>query len=237
MGDFDLKRLIKDKLGYGGISAAAAKLGVHINTVSRWANGDCSITSQNVVRLAEILGVDATKLLQNLKGFSVSLTDLGKIETKRLNNFKLPDNPTEKPDDLVAVPILTSVQTGADVENFDKSSDSFYFPRKYLRDKLGINNAKNLHIVSAIGDSMSPAIKDGELLVVLPYENDRAIISGAIYIVNIDMVIYIKRLEITPSPNKTIMLFSDNDRYAPIIVDSSSKYNVIGRVVARFDRV
>ena len=77
------------------------------------------------------------------------------------------------------------------------------------------------------GRSMEPELQDGDIVLIkaLPvnYVNDGEIVV-AIY----DGQFYVKRIHFVDG---TVMLMSDNDEYAPIIVDPQERFEVIGKVV------
>jgi len=107
------------------------------------------------------------------------------------------------------------------------------FDTQFLQTRLGISNHKNIHTISASGDSMQPTINNGDLLFVLPFENEYNVVKdGAIYVLNCDNSIFVKRIKTNPV-KKTITLISDNKDYEPIIFcgDELDRCNIVGRVV------
>jgi phage repressor protein C with HTH and peptisase S24 domain len=150
-------------------------------------------------------------------------------------------NPPLSDDDRVPVPYMPETYAGAGggAINYDNGVEAMTFSREFLRGHLGLKQYTNLHIINAVGNSMEPLIKSGELLFVLPIENEGgAITSGAVYVVNIDNSVLVKRLEHNPK-TKAITLISDNKDYAPVAIEGNELDSciVIGRVVGHFDRI
>ena len=89
-------------------------------------------------------------------------------------------------------------------------------------DRKDVDYAFRVH-----GRSMEPELQDGDIVLIkaLPvnYVNDGEIVV-AIY----DGQFYVKRIHFVDG---TVMLMSDNDEYAPIIVDPRERFEVIGKVV------
>ena len=81
-----------------------------------------------------------------------------------------------------------------------------------------------LGIITAIGNSMSPTINEGDLLL---FQCDGSKNEGGIYIVRIDGDYYVKRLQKLPK----IRLLSDNSAYEPIEIKDLQEIEIIGRVV------
>lgn len=105
------------------------------------------------------------------------------------------------------------------VGKFVMSSDDF-------RSMSLTSSPKNVKIVKATGDSMSPTINDGDWCFVDISLNSA--ISDGIYLIRVKSVIAIKRLQNDFSGN--VIIKSDNSRYDTTNVNLTD-VNVIGRVV------
>jgi phage repressor protein C with HTH and peptisase S24 domain len=86
-----------------------------------------------------------------------------------------------------------------------------------------------LALISAIGDSMSPTIRDGDLLLV--DMRQRQVGDDAIYIIRRDSSLVAKRFQ--RLFDGTVSIKSDNPIYKEEVVpkDAASELNLIGRVV------
>ena len=121
---------------------------------------------------------------------------------------------------------------GAGAYNEDETISLISFDKQFLKSKLGIANHKNLHTISASGDSMQPTINNGDLLFILPFENENNTIKdGAIYVLNCDSSLFVKRIRTNPI-KKTLTLVSDNKDYEHIVFqgDELDMCKIVGRV-------
>lgn len=98
--------------------------------------------------------------------------------------------------------------------------------------KLGIFNSKDIEAIHAIGDSMSPTIKEDSTILV-----DRAkniLNSSGVYVVNTVSGLFIKRLAL--NPNGGVDLISDNKIYDTITMPVD-EVAIIGKVVGSLERI
>lgn len=103
--------------------------------------------------------------------------------------------------------------------------NTFAFRQDWLKAK-GLR-ADDLSIITVQGDSMSPRLQDGDL--VLLDQSDADIKSGTAYVMRIDgelLVKFIQRL-----PGDKLQVSSANQDYPPFTVDAKNTVDVIGRVV------
>lgn len=101
----------------------------------------------------------------------------------------------------------------------------YAFRRDWLARK---GNPENMRLVTVYGDSMSPTLEDGDI--VLVDLSRRRIVPGGIYAIRIEDGLMVKRLH--PLPGGRIRIISDNPSYAPIEVDPGREdFEVIGKVL------
>lgn len=102
----------------------------------------------------------------------------------------------------------------------------YAFRRDWLAKKGSI---RNLRLVNVYGDSMSPTLEDGDI--VLVDLSRKEIIPGAIYAVRLGSGLLVKRLH--PSlPKGKVRVISDNPAYGPMEVDlSDPDFEVVGKVL------
>jgi SOS-response transcriptional repressor LexA len=142
--------------------------------------------------------------------------------------------------DLIPIPFLADTYAGAGggAINYEAETSYIMLSKEFLVGYLGITKYHNLHVVTAIGDSMEPKIHSGELLFILPPENDNnAIVTGAIYAINFRGSVFVKRVESNPK-TRSLKLLSDNSKYAPITFegDEAEDCRIVGRVVGQFNK-
>jgi len=119
--------------------------------------------------------------------------------------------------------------------NYEAAKEVMHFDRAFLVNQLGSSNFENVHIIHAVGDSMTPSITPGDMLFVNP--GDKDVITGAVYVFVIGEETLVKRAERNPLSGE-LTLRSDNVQYAPIEIhtDDLNKINVIGRVIGNFKK-
>lgn len=144
-----------------------------------------------------------------------------------------PKRATGVTDGYLMVPrynLKAAAGSGATIEN-EQIVDYLAFKGEWIRGKLGIrgeNPEESLALIEAVGNSMAPRIEDGDLLLV--NHADRDFRNGAIYVVEIDSALMVKRIERRDSH---IVLHSENTRYQPqtLSVADSRQLRFIGRVI------
>jgi phage repressor protein C with HTH and peptisase S24 domain len=99
------------------------------------------------------------------------------------------------------------------------------FRNSWLKEK---GHVDQMVLMDIFGNSMEPAIRDGDMVLVDCYQKD--ILAGAIFAVGIDDTIMVKRIEKHPGK---LVLISDNPDYAPIHLgeSESESVRVIGKVI------
>lgn len=99
------------------------------------------------------------------------------------------------------------------------------FDEAWLRD-LGAPRPASLSIISVAGDSMEPALRDGDEILV---DRDAvAVRSGSIYVLRLDDMLMVKRLILTEGQ---VVIRSDNPAYPDIEDYDQAGLSIIGRVL------
>jgi phage repressor protein C with HTH and peptisase S24 domain len=106
---------------------------------------------------------------------------------------------------------------------------SFRFSPHWLRDQ-GLRSDR-LSAIAVSGDSMEPALRDGDEILV---DHGRTDIQDGIYVVRHDGALLVKRIDARGSDR--VILRSDNQAYPPIDCDPRT-LEVIGRVVWKSGRL
>ena len=144
-------------------------------------------------------------------------------------------------EDIVEIPYLahTYASAGAGAINYEEFPIAMSFDRAFLKTQLNITHYKNLHVINSSGDSMHPTIKEGELLFVIPFEDDGAVIrSGSIYIIYCRDTILVKRVYNDPFA-ETITIKSDNKAHEDIIItgEEFKDCKIISRVIGHIGKI
>jgi len=133
------------------------------------------------------------------------------------------------PDEYVLVPrydVTASAGPGALVSS-EQVVDHLAFKRKWIK-RLGLDGGQ-LALITAVGDSMEPTIREGFLLLVDLRQHQVG--GDAIYILRFDHELIAKRLQ--RMFDGGVKIKSDNPAYDEQLVpgDQVAKLNIIGKVV------
>lgn len=132
--------------------------------------------------------------------------------------------------ELVQVPILNleaSAGHGALAESEAKSAQ-FGFDPSWLR-KLTDSKSPSLSVIGVRGDSMEPALSDGDDVLVDLCDNQTRLRDG-IYVLRIDDSLSVKRIAIDPQ-GRRISVVSDNPSYPSWHGLERRTVNIVGRVL------
>lgn len=120
-----------------------------------------------------------------------------------------------------------AVSAGFGATNFDGEVELIPFNKNELRAMFGLTSFNKVGIVSVIGDSMYPTLKEGQMLI---FQDDGSSIEGGIYIIEYQNEVFVKRLKKRP-----LSLVSDNKEYSSIEVKDLEELRIIGRVIGVYE--
>lgn len=135
---------------------------------------------------------------------------------------KAQSNITHFTNDLINLPLFSSISAGygAIIDScFIDDEEMEYIPM------ISFPNWQHCFAVKVKGDSMSPKISDGDIVIInteLTIENNQI---GAFMI---DDEAFLKRKKI--ANDNTLLLVSNNDNYAPIVVTKDKNFKEIGKL-------
>lgn len=208
----NLFRLYRKRAGYSQ-KEVAAELSVTIAAVSSWEVGRYIPDPQNLKALADLYGVSVDTLL-------------GRNTLKEPMPRQIVEVPEPAPEDEVMIPLVASLRCGP-----GSAGDPFTFikpvpiPSSYAR-RWG----EGLKAIIAVGESMSPTIVPGDMLICRPgsaWEN------GNVVSVNVGDCDMIKRIYRTTDGG--IDLRSDNPTFETIHYTAEDlkkdQVHVLGRVL------
>jgi len=218
----------------------ANKINVSKRTLINYEKNDKEPTVTTVQKIALELNINEWWLLVGKGGMlyeplldnDLTDEDYEILKNERLQKGKIPTN-------LVSISYFkdTYAAAGVGAVNYDEAPVVMAFEKEFLKEKLGITSFKHLHIINAIGNSMSPTINAGELLFVNPFENENCYIRDKdIYVVNTPGGTLVKRIKIVDPIKKEYALISDNpkDEDLPLSGDELESCRIIGRVIGHF---
>ncbi len=194
----------------------ARKLGVTLSTINNWKQRN-KVPDKNILKCAHMFNINPHWLL----------TGEGEM-------YKEPPAQQEE-QSFVEIPYYPEVfaAAGAGAYNYEIAPKKIRFPKEFLEEILELTQFNGVHIVTAIGDSMSPTIENGDKLFVIPFERENSQIrEGGIYIISCPGGVLVKRVYVNPFDNKMI-LKSDNPNVPDIEItgDELESCNIVGRVV------
>ena len=209
--------LIRDLVAYAGTNPAAVakRAGVAVTTVNRPFNGS---SSNRLGRAALIKLKDAFPDFPGWKG-------------EKVGERRLPFKGAPGSDDLVEVAgIDLNFGLGPafmDNEIVEHQAEKLQFPRAWLR-QVTTSPADQLYWTRGVGDSMEPAIGDGDVILI-----DRSQVGstfGDLYwALAYGHTGMIKRLR--PMPDGSVKILSNNPSVPPEVA-YDGELHIFGRVVA-----
>lgn len=187
-------------------------LGIVQQAYGHYETGRRQIPSDNLARLADYYNVSVDDLMG--RG---SLDESGR---------QISERPEIVPEDEIMIPLVASLRCGPDFMGQPFAYiKPIPIPASYIR-KWG----EGLQAIIAIGESMSPTIIPGDMLICKPGDSWE---SGQVVSVNYNDTDMIKRIYATA--NGEIDLCSDNSKYDTIHVTEADinegRFHVLGRVL------
>ncbi|MCI5969144.1 LexA family transcriptional regulator [Helicobacter sp.] len=132
-------------------------------------------------------------------------------------------------DNQITIPFYKdfAVSAGFGATNFEGEVELIPFNKNELRAMFGVVSFNKMGIVSVVGDSMYPTLKEGQMLI---FQDDGSSIEGGIYIIEYQNEVFVKRLKKRP-----LSLVSDNKEYSNIEVKDLEELRIIGRVIGAYE--
>jgi phage repressor protein C with HTH and peptisase S24 domain len=200
--------------------ALADFCGVSRTAVTQWENGDTeNLRGAHLLKAAEFLGVTAIWLETGKEARGVLYRPPPETKPHLLNEVDVP-----------VFAVTASMGVGKPLPDHDTVVGNLQLTNEWVRSNLGnLSSPKNLAVISAYGDSMSPTFNDGDILLVDRGVNDIKI--DAVYVFALASELYIKRIQ--RQMNGGVIIKSDNTLYDPHVVQNSEKegLRILGRVM------
>ena len=153
------------------------------------------------------------------KALNVEKSELVSEQSKKQ---KPQSNITHFTNDLISMPLFSSISAGygAIIDNcFIDNEEIEYIPM------IAFPNWQYCFAVKVKGDSMCPKICDGDIVVI---NTQFSIENNQIGAFMIDDEAFLKRKKI--ADDNTLLLVSNNERYAPIVVTKDKNFKEIGKL-------
>lgn len=192
---------------FGSVADLARAVGVSDNAIYKWVSGRGQPSMVSLVNLARAARV------------SVEWLATGHDEPKGEPRVKEAGDYVHPPRNSVRG------HGGRRTVQSRQIVDHLAFKSEWLRRRLGVD-LKNLMLMEAVGDSMSPTIDEGDL--VLVDLREARFRDDGVYVLRVESDLSIKRVQ--RRPDGKLIIRSDNPAYEPAVVTAES-VNVVGRVV------
>lgn len=181
----------------GGIRDAMRATGISDTQLRRYVNALSSPSADRLKRIADFTGKSM-----------VWFTGHGPAISTKPSTLDISDATCDKNGEIVHVPFLEiRAAAGAGAINPEVGQyETVPVPKAFLRERGA--HSDRVHFIRASGDSMSPTIDDGSL--VLVDRSQKAIVDGRIYVVSMRDEVRIKRLK--KSLSGKVTLHSDGDK-------------------------
>lgn len=195
---------------FGSVADLARAVGVSDNAIYKWVSGRGQPSMVSLVNLARAVGV-SVEWLATGRGVAAK----SKTETHTLDSS---DYVTMPRHDLRGVGSHNSIQNQQIVDSINFRSD--WIQRSFNVDP------RSLALIEVLGDSMSPTVDEGDLVLVDVHENRFK--SDGLYVLRSGGDLAVKRLQ--QRPDGSLMIRSDNAAYEPQLV-AQDDIAILGRVV------
>lgn len=204
----------------------ARAMGVSPSAFRKWLRGEAEPSRERLVALADAAKVGIAWLAKG-EGPGPSMGPLDNTDRRARSADK---SRVAESDDFILLPKRLEAAAAGTGNPPPAMLDTEYiaFRQDWVRSVLGIDPA-HLILETAVGESMHPTIRDGDLLLV--DTTDRAVASFGVYVLEVGDERLVKRVQ--RKLDGTLVLISDNETYQPDQVSGNmlQTVTVVGRVV------
>ena len=193
--------------------ALSRKMGLNPVSLSQWANGRYKPSEDGLKALCEYFRVTPAWILYG-EGDDPQIADNEHASTPRTVQIPLYDA-----DASCGTP-PNAFGSGNLICNLEVFPE---FARRYAPGA----NISALEMITCHGDSMTPTIDDGDVVIV--DTSQKTVTADGIYAVRTQFGTFVKRIQLTPTGAR---LISDNRRYDPIDLCEQDSVEIVGKVYA-----
>jgi phage repressor protein C with HTH and peptisase S24 domain len=215
-------RWLSTKMQQVSQNTLAKEIGVSVPVISNLMSGNDKVKGCSLEVFAKEMGMTIEELFRSTGAEPY----MGRKKSAK-------PKPEEK-EDNIRIPIYSAkAAAGNGIYNGHKEVDFYIHLDRGLLKRLA-NNIEDLEGLHVEGDSMNPTLLNGDLVIIDPVDKNY---RDGIYLISVNGDTAIKRLLFTP---KTIRVISDNPNYGTFEVDRreyNSEFDIIAKVVFRFERL
>ena len=212
VGNSDIRQRLRHLVDrFGSVAELSRAVGVSDNAVYKWLSGRGQPTVSNLVALAQVAHVSVEWLATGHEPGGA----------KRSNGR------ATNPDDYVFVPrydVRITTGRGNPIRS-EQVVDYLAFKNDWVRTRLN-TDPRNLLLIEAVGDSMTPTLEDSDLLLV--DLGEPRFKHDGVYVIRRNSDLAVKRLQ--RRPDGKLLIMSDNPAYTPVVVPAEG-VRIIGRVI------
>ena len=154
--------------------------------------------------------------------------DVSKVLSNEQQTLSKVTEPAES-DNFVTIDILDAVACcGNGVENFSENVIGQHMMTLTALRELTATAPENIKIIRAIGDSMTPTIRPGEMLWIdVSYTSPS---SDGLYLIRIGKELLVRRIQLNPFDGSALIK-ADNEAYRAFPAEKFEDVPVLGRVI------
>lgn len=221
----------------GELSAIAGEVGATRGTVSRWLSGELKgrrIPYDKMIHIMRVLGIDPAEYFgpQDADPEPSAPLRTGSASGHSQAEAALLDSPPPVTPQFLDDPAYYQVpwlearasMGGGSLEVSKEIKSYLSFRRDWLLSKGPIGN---MVVVSVLGDSMSPTIPDGSVVLINESINSPPV-HNKVYLVCYRDELFIKRLKV--KDGLPVALVSDFDN-SEVFIKKGEYFNIIGRAI------
>ena len=140
----------------------------------------------------------------------------------------------EREEEIYKIRLIDKINASCGGGGFcdEEAKAKYIYLDKNSANKLGIINSENVEAIRAVGDSMTPTIKEDSTVLVDSTKN--TLNSSGVYVVNTVSGLFVKRLSL--NPNGGVDLISDNKNYNTITMPVQ-EVSIIGKVIGSLEKI
>lgn len=201
---YDKIILVLEKKFGGNMTLMAEPLGVSPQAVQQWIACTTAPRSKSAAQIVQWAGeIEGVEVVRTSSSAILPYVDIPRLD------------------------VSASAGLGLDRPDADAVIEMIRVTRAWLSAHVTAPH-DSLAIITARGDSMEPAFRDGDLLLV---DTSAVLDRDAVFVFAINGQLYMKRLQ--RKPDGTITAISDNkERYEPFVISASTPdLHIIGRIV------
>jgi phage repressor protein C with HTH and peptisase S24 domain len=203
----------------------ARSVGVSPSAFRKWLKGEAEPSRERLVALAHATGVGVAWLADGDGPEPVFAPPSGRRQQQSVCDISVETDWNE----FVLLPVRAEAAAAGSVTPSPPSGSEFIALRHdWVRSVCGVEPTK-LVLETAVGDSMMPTIRDGNMLLI--DSGDQTFRNFGIYVLEINEQRLVKRVQ--RKHDGSLVLISDNRAYQPDTVDkqAAGEVAVVGRVV------